>query len=410
MNNKQKGNKQMRNLVKEYIESGKSFDDLKNEFGISCNEFGDLICLNYDQIESPKTALIVRQCRGIVLDKNTLEIVHYPFFRFYNLDEVYEEREKFDFKEMTQVYALEKLDGSLFGVFNHNGIWYISTRSQIGGKNMLSIGLITFGDLFNKAIGMDREKFFAKLDSNYDYTFELVGPDNQIVTPYENTELYLIGVRIKSDDFHEENPLLLRGELPDFIKFPKLFKIIDDNGMFIGFEDLKLQANKMDHPTDEGFVLVDFGSYNDEFGYFPRIKVKNSSYVALHHLRGTLENGSINMGSILETIWKGEKDEVLANFANFKSYFDDVENRFNNFMNIFNSVVNSLEKYWNIPMDERNSKEIKKEFASHVDMRFSAFLFAMFNKGVSFKDFIEKNSAVHPNYFKKFWDDYVSKY
>ena len=36
----------MRNLVKEYIESGKSFDDLKNEYGININEFDNLICLN----------------------------------------------------------------------------------------------------------------------------------------------------------------------------------------------------------------------------------------------------------------------------------------------------------------------------------------------------------------------------
>ena len=104
----------MKNLIKEYIESGKTFDNLKEEFGISVNVFDDLICLTYSQIDSPKTENIVRQCRGIILDKNTLDIVHYPFFRFYNFEEVFEERSKINWDK---AYALEKVDGSLCGCF-----------------------------------------------------------------------------------------------------------------------------------------------------------------------------------------------------------------------------------------------------------------------------------------------------
>lgn len=401
----------MRNLIKEYIETGKTFEDLKAEFGISANEFDDLICLNYDQIESPKTATIVRQCRGIIVDKNTLEIVHYPFFRFFNLDEVLDEREKFDFSKMSLVYALEKLDGSLCGVFSHNGKWYFSTRSQIGGKNALSIGMLTYGDLFNQALeNMSRDEFFAKLDPNYDYTFELISPYNTIVTPYDKTELCLIGVRDKENNFEELNPLLMRGELPDFIRYPKMYKIIDENGEFIGFEKLKLFANGLGNATDEGFVLVDFGNYNNEFGYFPRIKVKNSSYVALHHLRGTIENGAINYGGILEIIWKGEKDEVLANFPHFKMFFEEVETKYNNFMKEFESARVALDEFWKLPITERNEHSIKKNLAAKMDQRFSSFFFTMFNKNITFKEFIESNCAKFPNYFKKFWEMYVSKF
>ena len=257
----------MRNLVKEYIESGKSFEDLKNEFAININEFGDLLCLNYDQIESPKTAAIVRQCRGIILDKNTLEIVHYPFYRFYNLEEVFEEHQKFDFQEMKNVYALSKEDGSLFGCFNYKGKWYISTRSQIGGNNKVSIGLISFGDIFDEAIGMSRDEFFSWLNADLDYTFELCSPANTIVTPYEKSEIYLIGLRRKSNDFKEENIMSYPiHEAISCIKLPKMFKVIDDNGNFVGLENLKAMANNLDKPTDEGFVLVDYSNYDHEFG------------------------------------------------------------------------------------------------------------------------------------------------
>ena len=171
----------MRNLVKEYIESGKSFEDLKTEYGINVNEFDNLICLNYNQIESPKSPNIVRQCRGIVLDKDTLEIVHYPFFRFFNLDEMPEERQKFNWNN---AFGLQKIDGSLFGVFCHNGVWHITSRSQIGGFNKVTIGMLTFGDIFDMAIKGSRDEFFAKLDNIYKITIK--DDDGKIKTVFRN--------------------------------------------------------------------------------------------------------------------------------------------------------------------------------------------------------------------------------
>ena len=70
----------MKNLIKEYFESGKNLEDLKNELGISSNSFDDLVVLNYSQIDSPKTDPLVRMCRGIVIEKDTWNIVHYPFY------------------------------------------------------------------------------------------------------------------------------------------------------------------------------------------------------------------------------------------------------------------------------------------------------------------------------------------
>ena len=79
----------MRNLIKEYLEAGHTFEDLENEFAISANQVENLICLNYSQIDSPKTVPIVRQCRGTIIDADTYDIVHYPFFRFYNFEIIF---------------------------------------------------------------------------------------------------------------------------------------------------------------------------------------------------------------------------------------------------------------------------------------------------------------------------------
>ena len=400
----------MRNLVKEYIESGKSFDDLKNEYGINVNEFDNLICLNYDQIESPKSPNIVRQCRGIVLDKNTLEIVHYPFFRFFNLDEMPEERQKFNWNN---AFGLQKIDGSLFGVFCHNGVWYITTRSQVGGMNKINIADLTFGKIFDMAINDSRDEFFAKLSPELDYTFELVSPYNKIVTPYPEPALYIIGVRDKTNEFKEINVSEIYDDLPEYIKHPEFFSIKDPNGDFIGFEQMKMMANGLENPTDEGFVVVDYSSYNDEFGYYPRIKVKNGSYVALHHLRGTMDNGDLNYGSILEIVWKNEQDEVLANFPEFQPFFDEVMIKFANFDEAFSNDYTKLcdAGFFKMSMEDRVIPENKKNFAMLVkDSKFKGFLFNMWNKGRTFKEDIENNCALHPKYFKKMWEEYISKF
>ena len=396
----------MRNLVKEYINSGKSLENLKVEFGISINEFDNLICLNYSQIDSPKTADIVRQCRGIVLDKNTLEIVHYPFYRFFNLQEVPTERELFNWNNAV---ALEKLDGSLFGVFYANNKWNISTRSQIGGKNGLRIGMLTFKDMFKNSLGnISEEEFFNSLNPNLDYTFELVGPENQIITPYSETKLYIIGIRDKVNDFKELN--IFEYGLPECVKYPNVWKIVDEQGKFIGFDELAMKANKLENPTDEGFVVVDYSSYNSEYGYFPRVKVKNSSYVALHHLQSSEENLSLNYGKILELIWKNEQAECIAVMPHFKQYFDEVEQKFKKFQNEFSLALSKVNMYFVLPLEKRNDPIIKREFAQYVDKRFSSFMFNMFNKNLSFRETVDKCSALKPNYFKAFWEDYVSKF
>lgn len=404
----------MKNLIKEYFESGKNLEDLKNELGISSNSFDDLIVLNYSQIDSPKTDPLVRMCRGIVIEKDTWNIVHYPFYRFYNFEEVIEERKKFNWDKAV---ATQKIDGSLWGVFNYNGEWYISSRSQIGGFNKTNFGEITFGDIFDRAIHpFSRDEFFACLDKNLDYTFELVSPYNQIVTPYSECEIYLIGLRNKSNNFSEISLIdaekiehiaaLIKAEI---IKIPKIVPLMDNNGKFRGFEEMKNFA-EAGESTDEGFVVVDWSSYDDEMGAFPRVKVKNSSYVALHHLRGTVENGSLNYANILNIIFKNEQDEVLATFPAFENLFSEVEEKYNKFMCAFNNSFEKVKSFFELSAEKRFDKDIKKEFAMKVDKQFSSFLFFMFNKNInSIHKAIEIMANNKDSFWKKFWEDYVSK-
>ncbi|MGK7899383.1 MAG: RNA ligase, partial [Xenococcus sp. (in: cyanobacteria)] len=65
--------------------------NLVNEFKIKVNrhqDFPNLVCLKYSQLESPLEKKIVQQCRGIILDESQdWQIVSYPYDKFFNYGE-----------------------------------------------------------------------------------------------------------------------------------------------------------------------------------------------------------------------------------------------------------------------------------------------------------------------------------
>lgn len=66
----------------------------------------NLVCLKYNQIESDFSQEIVRECRGLILDADTAEIVCYPFYKFFNYGEANQAE-----IDWSSAYVTEKLDG-----------------------------------------------------------------------------------------------------------------------------------------------------------------------------------------------------------------------------------------------------------------------------------------------------------
>lgn len=404
-----------KNLVKEYLESSNhSLESLKNDLRISSRIFstkhGDLVILSYSQIDSPKTDPVVRMCRGLVLEMNTWNIVSFPFYRFYNFEEVPTERVQFNWKNSV---ATEKIDGSLLEVFNYKGEWLISTRSMIGGENQIdSIGT-TVNKIFDLAINpLTRDEFFERLNPNMSYIFELVSPFNQIVTQWKESNLYLIGGRNLSDLKEIQYSEIYQNfdsVLKNLIKIPKIISLFDSiKNDFVGFEKMKMLA-ETGNSQDEGFVVVDYSSMN-EVNSFPRVKVKNSAYVALHHLRGSLENGTPQYDRILTLIFNKEEDEVLANLPHLKPTFDQVREKLNKFLAIFNSELALIKDELNNP-DSVNSPEKKKEFALKIkQFSYTPLYFVMLKMKVkSFEELVKVQLANSVPVFDKLWDNYISK-
>ena len=98
----------------EYIE-GKPYEQVKAELeaeplNINVRDTGPLYICKYSQIDSNFSYKIVRQCRGIILEKGSNKVVARAFDKFFNMPEVH--ADKVDFATAS---VQEKVDGCCDG-------------------------------------------------------------------------------------------------------------------------------------------------------------------------------------------------------------------------------------------------------------------------------------------------------
>lgn len=344
--------------IQKYLKSH-SLISLEDVFGIHSKIYGDRVILNYRIDSKPKFHPIVCECRSLILSLPDYNIISRSFDRFFN----YGEGDDKDAFNWDHSIIFNKLDGSLINVY-HDGIqWNVSTRGTAFGEGTTPMGK-QFKDLFIEAIGTDLQNAFKDCLKNYTYIFEVTSPENRIVTAYKDTKATLLAIRNKET-----------GEYIDY-------NIINT---FINFNDAKIDnvesynlksANDILNfvesrdQTDEGVVCFDTITQK-------RIKIKNSSYVAIHHLRGN----EVTTKSIISLLLKGETDEYLVYFPEDKKLLSPFIEKYNK---LYNDVIDSFEKFKDI--------ENQKEFAITIkDLPYKAFLFLM-RKGATIDSIFNVNN------------------
>jgi hypothetical protein len=308
------------------------------------------------------------ECRNLVLELDTWNLVHVAFRRFFNKHEMLDITEKFNFNNAT---AIEKIDGSLIGVFNYNNKWYMTTRGSIEGEGAIPFGDKTFKDLFVQTVG-DIDDFYAKLDKKLDYTFELATIENRIVTVYKNPAIYLLGIRNK--DFIEQPLSFLQKEYQiiktDFIKFPKIYE-------FNKPEDL-IQMHKEMDATEEGFVVVDYTKQTN--GCYDRLKVKNPAYVALAHMK---DSAGASSRCLMQLAILGEEAEFLALFPEFEVLFRPIKEKYDAYVAQVKKEIQEAKKYMGYD---------KKDYAMKVkSMSNTGLMFGLYdNRYTDYNDYVDK--------------------
>lgn len=286
--------------VQEYLKSGKTLDDLNAELGINSSVHPELplTILNYDQIDSPKTHPIVRECRGLVLNKEDWSLVARSFPRFFNWGEVADELALFNWNNVS---AQEKVDGSLCIFYHFGGEWRVNTRGSFGlfpildndyKKRYFKIDddKFTWQVAILRALGLNSLKELdGLLDPKVTYVCEFCSLWNKVVREYPQPKVYLLTRFVGEEEIGAvDHPLFHRvGEY----KLASAEAVAD----FV---------NNHPEATFEGCVVKDDAHR--------RWKIKSLRYLALHRMGGGNGDALWNPVNLIPFILDGEEGELGA--------------------------------------------------------------------------------------------------
>ena len=349
-------------------------------------KFGhNLIMFKYSQIDSNFNEALVRECRGLILDEDTLEPVCVPFFKFGNYGESY--CPEIDWKSC---WVGEKLDGSLIKMSRIGDDILWSTNGTIDAfKAPLAeqIGCIakSFGELayfavldnYRKACNLSVSDHIdpgcadswlkSIVKPGFTYMFELTSPFNKVVVQWRETRLSFLGVR--NNETLQET-YFSDHELKCIFNTPKVFPLRS-------IDDCVKAANELDC-NNEGFVVCDKN--------FNRVKIKSPTYVALHHMRN---NGVLSYERGIEIVRGNELEEVVTYFPEFKDHLEKIKEK-------YDFLVSRLEASWDGFSTSVTALAPRKEAAIWITKNFDipGVGFALLDGKVkSVKEWIEKCPA-----------------
>jgi hypothetical protein len=312
-----------------------------SNFRLKTKEYENKILIKYDQIESSMGHSEVQDCRGLILEKGTWNIMCLSFRKFFNNSEGHAAS-----IDWNTARILEKLDGTMIQLYWdwHKNIWLAATTGTAEGEGEVNNKLgTTFHDLFWTTVTEKYNMNDGLLNKDLVYVFELTTPYNIVVKPHAESSATLLAVRNRTT-LNEISYDYLKS-IASTIGVP-LVKSYDLNATNSGAV-IKTLEGMVWH--EEGYVIVD--------GNFNRIKIKNPAYVAVHHLKSKTSEHAI-----MDVVKTNEIDEFIATFPERKEEMTKLHIG-------YVKLVSELEGVWDI-LKERKPKNItpkeKKRFAMEV--------------------------------------------
>ena len=347
--------------VQKFLRSGNTIDDLMREYDIEVfyHDRHPLLGFNYG-VRSPKFEPITRECRGLILEAETWNLVGKPLYRFFNQGESVKDDARFDWSDFV---AYEKIDGSMLVASHYNGEWIVNTRGTFGQFQVGQSGK-TWEQLLWETAGFTGRALATGLS----YTFELSTPHNVVIRRYEKPKVWLLAIHDSktgeelSPKFVDREAYMLGIARPEGFRFNPL-ELVD-----------ALTAWEEDDPTFEGYVIQDWKGN--------RLKVKSKTYVALHAF---FDNGNLYLPKRLVPLWLSQDfDEVLLRFPDVKPYLDQIGE----------VLDQERKKLWDLWMTVKDI-ETQKEFAqtSLPRTELSSILFDIrkryFGREVTWREFCD---------------------
>ncbi len=223
----------------------KTFEEVKSfveseEYGLKVKDtevYPTLYCICQTD-KTNNTEGWVRECNGIILEKNTNKIVSYTFAKL-------EDREDINPNIDISTSKIQiSIDGVLVRVYYYNGMWMVSTKKCIDARKSRWLSKKNFHEMFEEVFPTDA---YGRLDKSSCYSFVLCHPENSMVVKYTTPKLYHISTRNMETMQEYESDL-------GFERAPTMEIVNNDLSVL----------DKMKEPTMvnyEGYILVD-ANYN----------------------------------------------------------------------------------------------------------------------------------------------------
>lgn len=281
--------------------------------------------------------------RGIVYSYPEMEVLSLPFHKFYNLNE----RPQTQLHELNlnqPIHIMEKLDGSMIHVFEHDGELYTATRGAIDGfefNNKAKHHLLT-------TTNVDTVRSF--IQEGYTPIFELLlqeGDENALVVKYEKEELRLIAVRDRNTG-HYVHPT----EVEEMANQLGVKSAVFYHGMTLG----NAIAEQKHVKNMEGWVIY--------FEDGTMLKVKAEEYLSLLRPKSLDTKFKTKPHLLAPTVFKlmeeNKLDDVLANMGNeeTKKEMEEMEDKIVAIQEAWHSEARALY--------ERHYSENRGDFARAV--------------------------------------------
>ena len=247
--------------------------------------FPDVIICNEEEMRQDEQAAIRRECRGIIFDSKTGNIIRRPFHKFFNVNEREETQERFI--NLGHPHCiLEKLDGSMIAPFIVNGemIWGTKMGATDVAKPVEEFvknnpEYITFAD--------------EVIDNGWTPIFEWCSRKQRIVLDYYDDQLVLTAIR----NIHDGS----------YMSYEQMYDWV------IRFHSIPV-VRVFEPQTDMKYLLEYVRDQEDLEGYVVRfddghmLKLKCHWYLQIHKAKEAI----LQDRNIVELILEEHLDDVKA--------------------------------------------------------------------------------------------------
>lgn len=278
---------------------------LEEQLAIKVKEYPEegLVILSYDQINSPKAHPIVVECRGLILELGTWNVVSRCFDRFFDLGEMAHTQKDIDPKT---AILKPKHDGSLIQIYKWRSKWHVGARGTAFAEGRHQLKYSTNRHVVMQALGLHEglrdgqltpieEQLFQEMcEANLEPTCtticEIVAPETRVVTHYHRPVLHYLACRSNIDGSYVDATVQASGLGLMHSGQHSMHSVEEATARAASLTDLR-----------EGFVIYQNG--------VPRAKLKSPVYEAAHLIR---EKGLTPKLIARLVIWNG-----IQTYANY---------------------------------------------------------------------------------------------